>query len=97
MTTAEYDTGRVHIRQHELHLRAGRGGETTRLLEGRRREIDPRHTSAEPRQRDRVGADMTLQMYGIEPSNIPEPRHVEPHNVAQKRRIVREAAERVVG
>jgi len=38
-----------------------------------------------------------LQVYAIEPSDIPEARQVEPHNMAQKRQILREAVERIVG
>ena len=49
------------------------------------------------RERDGVGADVALEVDGVEPADVTEPRHVEAHDVAQERGIVGEARDAVVG
>src|SRR5262249_33680110 len=50
-------------------------------------EVHPCHRCPEPGQRDRVGADMALQVDAAQPPDVTEQRQGETHNVAQIMRI----------
>jgi hypothetical protein len=63
----------IEVRQHERHLNIGGGCETASLRERRLREVKPGHMRAQPRQRDRIGAYVALQMHAIEAADVAEP------------------------
>ena len=56
----------VDVGLDEVDVGAGRGGEPARLGERGRGEVEPGHPRAEPRQRDRVGADVALQVHAAQ-------------------------------
>ncbi len=87
----------VEIGVDELDLCADRLGEPLRLRERGRREVESGHARAEPGERHRVGADVTLQMDAVEPGDVAEPGEIERHDLAQERRVVAEARDGVVG
>ena len=76
----------VEIRLDELHLDADGRGQAPALLERGRGEVEPGHAGAEPRQRDGVGADVALQVHGVETRDVAEARTVEADDLAEERR-----------
>ena len=52
---------------------------------------------AEAGERDGVGADVALQMDTAQPGDVSEPRQVEPDDVTQEVRVLRELRDVVVG
>src|SRR5690606_9981746 len=58
--------------------------------EGRGRQIESRHPGAQPRQAQRVRADVALQVQGGEPRDVAQPRSIESHDLAQELRVVDE-------
>ena len=53
------------------------------------------HVRPEPPERHRVGADVALQVHGVEPGDVTEPRPIEPDDLAEVLRILREQRDAV--
>ena len=73
----------MDLGHHELGRSTTVRGEALGLLDGGRREIQPRHRGSQPRQRDRVASDVALQMHSGEPTDVSKPRQVEANDVRQ--------------
>ena len=54
-------------------------------VERRRREVESGDPGAQPCQRQRVGADVALQVHDVEAGDVAEPRQVEPHDAGDVR------------
>jgi hypothetical protein len=93
---SEHVESRVHLRLDELHVALGLLGERSGLGQRRRREVEARHAGAEPSERDRVRADVALQVHALEAGDVAEQRQVEAHDVAEMAGIGPELLERVV-
>ena len=76
--------GVVRVALDEVDVGARALREPARLRERRRREVQAGHPGAEPRQRESVRADVALQVHAAQPGDVAEPRHVEPHDVAEE-------------
>ena len=91
------DGGRVvDLRRHEARLGAGLFGQQPCLLDRRLREVETGDAGAEARQGDGVGADVALEVNGLEAPNVAEPRQVEADDLAQEPRFLGETRDRVL-
>ncbi len=97
MRPAEGLRGRVDVGLDVVDVRAGLLGEAAGLLEGGGREVEARHPGAEPGERERVGADVALEVDPAQPGDVAEERLVEADDVAQVRRVGDEPLEPVPG
>ena len=87
---------RVDVGLHEPHVGAGPRGQILRRGHGRGGEVQAGHGRPQPGQRDRVGADVALQVHAPQPADVTQPGLVEPDHVAQVARVIGEPADLVV-
>ena len=66
--------GGVDVRLDELDLARRLLRELPRLRQGGAREVEARHASTEPRERDRVCPDVALQVHAFEAGDVTEER-----------------------
>src|SRR4051794_2644355 len=84
----------VQLALDELGLRVAPRGEVARDLERARREVvtgDARRTEA--RQRQRVGADVALQVQDVETAEVTQSVGINAHNAGEMRRVRDERGE----
>jgi hypothetical protein len=95
--------GREHVERaievgfDELDVRARRGRQSPGFVDGGGGEVQAGHPRAQAGQRDRVRADVTLQMDAALAVDVPEPGQVEPDYRAEEARVGQETHDRVVG
>ena len=63
----------INISLHEPGIGADPRGQAPRLPHRRSGEIQSRHRGTQPRQRHRVGADVTLQVHTAQPADGAQP------------------------
>ena len=80
----EHLGGRIDLSLHEPGIGADPLGQPPRLFHRRRREVQPGHRRPQPRQRHRVGADVTLQVHPAQPADGAQPGKVEPDDLAEE-------------
>jgi hypothetical protein len=77
--------GAQHVRADEADVRTGRGGELCRGVERRLREVQSGDAArAESGERQRVGADVALQVDDVESGDVAEAGQVEAHDIRQE-------------
>ena len=87
----------VHVGDVVVDRRAGRRRERPRLLDRGGGEVQPGHRRAQPGQRQRVGADVALQVRAPQAGQVTQPRPVEGDHVGQVGRVGDVALDAVVG
>jgi hypothetical protein len=86
----------VHVGDVVVDRGAGRLRQGSGLLDRGGGEVQPGHRGAEPGQRQRVGADVALQVRAAQAGQVAEPGPVEPHHAGQVPGIGGEPLETVV-
>jgi hypothetical protein len=94
---AEYLDRVVHRRHVVVDRRAGALGEPARVRDRGVREVKAAHPRTQSGQRQRVRADVTLQVHAAQPGEVAKARPVEGHHLGQERRIGDQPLDLVIG
>ncbi len=92
----EHRRGVHHVGVHEVHVGARDLSDPARLGQRGGGEVQPGHAGAEPRERDRVGTDVALEVHPAQAGQVAQPRYVEADDVTQMVGILGEPGDPVV-
>ena len=92
---AERLDGVVQVGRHVVDVGIAVGRQRASHLERRSAEVEAGHPGAETMERQGVGADVALQVHGIETADVTEEREVEAHHVGDPGGVTPVAVESV--